>query len=389
MTRNSDSASCQRWIRKYAMPSASRIEAFSGSRRFAFSSATVACAAWPFLRWVFPCWKRSYVSCSLIEVRKILPNHVYRMRQVARSRDDDGTNIRCARERVRELERRPGKIVEERHELDAEAPQRNPGQTVRIIEEACDALVEARLAVPRGHGTRRLAPLREERLERAVGEDVVGAGDERRRLRAAGERAAHGVGRTVRPRLAGVADARAECRAVAEQLLDLPGEVARDDRDVVAARGRKVAHQRRDHRTAVDRQDRLRPALADRPHAGSQPRGDDYRVHLAGEAERPQRHEAAYATHDPEAPAQLLAQPRKLLARTRRGRLGIRQRTEAGGRERIGEAAGVDLELRPQERRHLLGGRARRDADALVGEETAEIGAARSSLAARVRCRVA
>ena len=29
-------------MRKYAIPSASRIEAFSGSRRFAFSSATVA-----------------------------------------------------------------------------------------------------------------------------------------------------------------------------------------------------------------------------------------------------------------------------------------------------------------------------------------------------------
>src|SRR3954468_22923642 len=173
-------------MRKYAIPSASRIEAFSGSRRFAFSSATVACAACPFLRWVFPCWKRSYVSCSLIEVRKILPNQVYRIRQVARSRDDHATNIRCARERVCELERRPGEIVEERHDRAAEGPQRNARQAVGIGEEACDAHVEPRLAVPRGHGTRRLAPLREERLERAAGEDVVGACDECRRLRAAG-----------------------------------------------------------------------------------------------------------------------------------------------------------------------------------------------------------
>src|SRR4051812_33446290 len=164
-------------MRKYAMPSASRIEAFSGSRRFAFSSATVACAAWPFLRWVFPCWKRSYVSCSLIEVRKILPNQVYRMRQVARSRDDHAANIRCARERVCELERRPGKIVEERHELGSETPQRDTGQPIRIGEEACDALVEAQFAVARGHSTRRVTPLCDERLERAAGEDVVGAGD--------------------------------------------------------------------------------------------------------------------------------------------------------------------------------------------------------------------
>src|SRR3954468_18065177 len=260
-------------MRKYAIPSASRIEAFSGSRRFAFSSATVACAAWPFLRWVFPCWKRSYVSCSLIEVRKILPNQVYRMRQVARSRDDHATNIRRTRECVCELERRPGKIVEERHELRAEAPDGNTGQAVRLREEACDALVEPRLPVPRRDGTRRLAPLRDERLERAAGEDVVGAGDERGRFRTAGQGAAHGVGGTVRPVLTDIADAGSERRAVAEQLLDLLGQVARDDRDVVAPRRREVAQQRRDHRAPVDREDRLRPTVADRPHASPGPRG--------------------------------------------------------------------------------------------------------------------
>ena len=45
-------------MRKYAMPSASRIDAFSGSRLFAFSSATVACAAMPFFSCARPCWKR-------------------------------------------------------------------------------------------------------------------------------------------------------------------------------------------------------------------------------------------------------------------------------------------------------------------------------------------
>ena len=46
--RNSRSAELQSVIRKYAIPSASRIEAFSGSSRRAFSSGTVACAGMPF-----------------------------------------------------------------------------------------------------------------------------------------------------------------------------------------------------------------------------------------------------------------------------------------------------------------------------------------------------
>src|SRR4051794_23201473 len=146
------------------MPRASRIEAFSGSRRFAFSSATVACAAWPFLRWVFPCWKRSYVSCSLIEIWKILSNQVYRMRQVAGSRDDDAANICRARERVGELERRAGQIVEERRELRAEAPERNAGQAFRVGEEPGDAPIERRLAAPRCDGSRGIAPAAQERL---------------------------------------------------------------------------------------------------------------------------------------------------------------------------------------------------------------------------------
>src|SRR3954451_98440 len=97
---------------------------------------------------VFPCWKRSYVSWSLIEVRKILPNQVYRMRQVAGSRDHHGANIRRARERVCELERRPGKILEERHERSAETPQRNTGQAGGVREEARDTRVERHVAAP-------------------------------------------------------------------------------------------------------------------------------------------------------------------------------------------------------------------------------------------------
>src|SRR5579862_9000665 len=44
------------------MPSASRIEALSGSSRFAFSSGTVACALMPRRSRLRPSWKRSYAS---------------------------------------------------------------------------------------------------------------------------------------------------------------------------------------------------------------------------------------------------------------------------------------------------------------------------------------
>jgi hypothetical protein len=201
------------------------------------------------------------------------------MRQVAGSRDDHGANIERSRERVCELEGRPGEIAEERHQLGAEAPERHAGQSVRVREEPRDAVVEARLAVPRSDGTRRVAPLRQERLDRAARERVVGACDERRRPGPAGERPAHRISGPVGSRLADVADAGAERRAAAEQLLDLLGEVADDDRYVVAACRREVAHQRRDHGAAVDREDRLRPAHADRPHAGSLTRGHDDGAH--------------------------------------------------------------------------------------------------------------
>ena len=63
--RNSASAaSSQRRMRKYAIPSASRIDALSGSRRFAFSSGTVACAACPSADAARPCWKSLYARSS-------------------------------------------------------------------------------------------------------------------------------------------------------------------------------------------------------------------------------------------------------------------------------------------------------------------------------------
>src|SRR3954471_17667550 len=237
---------------KYAMPSASRIDAFSGSRRLAFSSATVACAAWPFLRCVFPCWKRSYVSWSLIEVRKILPNQVYRMRQVAGSRDNHGANMPRAREGVGELERRARKILEERHERSADAPERDTGQAGGVVKEARDTRVERHVAAPCRDGAGRVGPVGEKRLERAAREDVVGACYQRRRLGAAGEGAAHGVGGAVGPRLPDVADAGAERGAVAEQLFDLLGEVTGHHRHVFASCGREVVHERCDHGSTVD-----------------------------------------------------------------------------------------------------------------------------------------
>src|SRR5205085_12622176 len=95
---------------------------------------------------------------SSAQVREVLSNQVYRIRQVAGSRHDDAANIRRARERVGELEGRAGEIVEERHELGAEAPQRDAGQAAGIGEDACDARIERRLAAACGDGSRSRAP---------------------------------------------------------------------------------------------------------------------------------------------------------------------------------------------------------------------------------------
>ena len=62
--RNSASASSQRPSRKYAIPRASRIERDAGSRRFACSRETVACAGRPPRRCARPRWKSSYVSLT-------------------------------------------------------------------------------------------------------------------------------------------------------------------------------------------------------------------------------------------------------------------------------------------------------------------------------------
>src|SRR3954468_9463616 len=100
-------------MRKYAIPSASRIEALPGSRRFAFSRATVACAAIPLRRCLRPCWKRSYAFSLMLrhclQVRKVVLHQVDRVGQVARRVDllpeDSQTPVDRALECLRELER--------------------------------------------------------------------------------------------------------------------------------------------------------------------------------------------------------------------------------------------------------------------------------------------
>src|SRR3954453_15553414 len=106
-------------MRKYAIPSASRIEALFGSRRFAFSSATVACAAIPLRRCARPCWKSSYVSLmrtpptqgtstsgarrprfQRAKVGKVLAREVVRRGQVARRPDDDPGDVDARVDRV-------------------------------------------------------------------------------------------------------------------------------------------------------------------------------------------------------------------------------------------------------------------------------------------------
>src|SRR5581483_5458124 len=69
--------------------------------------------------------------------------------------------------------------------------------------------------------------------------------------------------------LARVADLDAEAVAVSEQRLDLFRQVARDDGDTLATRRLEVAEDARDDGPAVDRQDRLRPALGQRPQAAA------------------------------------------------------------------------------------------------------------------------
>ena len=70
-----------------------------------------------------------------------------------------------------------------------------------------------------------------------------------------------------------------EAGPVAEQRLDLVGEMAGDDVDAREAGGGELPEQRRDDRSAVDREDRLRPAVGQRAQAGALARGHHDRVH--------------------------------------------------------------------------------------------------------------
>src|SRR5215213_1365175 len=142
-------------MRKYAIPSASRIDALSGSRFFAFSSATVACAAMPFARCCRPCWNRSYVSLISFaprrrrspQIREVLLHQVKRVRQVSRSPDLDTQNaltgIDPSLQDVGQFERRPGQSFEERHERGSDHPERRAREWIRrvVVEHALDEAV--------------------------------------------------------------------------------------------------------------------------------------------------------------------------------------------------------------------------------------------------------
>ena len=84
-----------------------------------------------------------------------------------------------------------------------------------------------------------------------------------------------------------------EPRAVADELLHLLGEVSRDDEDALATGGGELAQQRRDHGPAVDRQDRLRPALGQRTETAALSRGHHHGVASRGEPKRAQGDDAA------------------------------------------------------------------------------------------------
>ena len=107
---------------------------------------------------------------------------------------------------------------------------------------------------------------------------MVGGEHERGRVGSVGECQPHGVGRAVPPRLADVCDGDAERGAVAEQRLDLVGQVSGDDGHAVAARRTEPAHECRDHGAPVDREHGLRPALGEGPQARSLARGHDDRL---------------------------------------------------------------------------------------------------------------
>ena len=279
--RNSTSAASQRRIRKYAMPSASRIDAFSGSRRFAFSSATVACAGMPRFKWARPCWKRLYVDSLMARDTESspLPSQPDTSSRVSarfRFRRARGPSTASWAASASSYGARAGPPA------TAGAPARAPRAAPRRAGsrgrrrppsrrarrrcargrgERVDARVDAHRECTRSAGGR---PGLDEAAQVAAGVHGVGGGHEQRRLRAVGHRPRHRIGGAEHAGLADVPELEAEPRAVPEQLLDLLCEVARDDRGCAAACSRELAEERRDHRTAVDRQDRLRPVLGER-----------------------------------------------------------------------------------------------------------------------------
>jgi hypothetical protein len=111
-------------------------------------------------------------------------NQVYNMRQVARSPDDDSANLAARVERaavgIGQLVRRAGEIVEEWHELGAEAPERHARQLLGIGERFRQPHVDRRPAAAGRDCPRRAVPFLEEPVDRPLREDVVGSRDQRR-----------------------------------------------------------------------------------------------------------------------------------------------------------------------------------------------------------------
>ena len=223
------------------MPSASRIDAFSGSRRFAFSSATVACAARPFVE----------QRLSLLE-EFVGVGHRLRYGKFSRIRSSG-----CVKSRVPGTTTPrtstpassarpntsassyggPGQVVQEPDELGADSPERDARQLVRTSGAPGRCAGRGRASPPLRGCPRRaaIAPgasphsARNAR-DRAGREHRVGGGDEHGRRRAGREGAANRVGRPVGARLAHVRDVDAERRAVAEERLDVLRRGARSRR---------------------------------------------------------------------------------------------------------------------------------------------------------------
>ena len=89
-----------------------RVEALPGSRRFAFSSETLAWAAMPFLRCSRPCWKSSYVSLSASPLMPHLFGKRERTENRPRTRPPSGSACRRRRRTARSSRRASRAAVE-------------------------------------------------------------------------------------------------------------------------------------------------------------------------------------------------------------------------------------------------------------------------------------